>query len=89
MCDFSIEVDKYNSTALGYCLKKLENIIPEFEYDWRMYINAGSIDYGIYINISIDRKEIEICNQPRGKGEDSLDDVEDYFMELEEEEGEE
>lgn len=86
MYDFSIEVDKYNPTALGYCLKKLENIIPEFGYDWRIYINAGGIDYGIYINISIDRKEIEICNQPRGKGEDSIEDVEDYFMELEEEE---
>ena len=86
MCDFSIEVDEYNPTALGHCLKKLERIIPDFEYDWRTYINAGGIDYGIYINISISRKEIEICNQPRGKGEDSLEDVEDYFMELEEEE---
>ena len=70
---FSVEVDKYNPVALAYCLKKLEDAIPDFEYDWLCTINAGGIDYGIFLNIDTETKEIEICNQ--GDGEDLLDDV--------------
>ena len=78
---YSIEIDKHDPTALTHCLRKLEKAIPDYEYDWRIYINAGGIDYGIYLNIDIDKKEIEICNQPRGKGEDSIDDVLGNFEE--------
>lgn len=80
---YSIEIDKYNPTALTYCLRKLENAIPDYEYDWRIVINAGGIDYGIYLNIDISEKEIEICNQPKGEGDDYLDDVLELFEEEE------
>ena len=72
---FSVEIDAYNPTALTYCLKKLEDAIPDFEYEWRIRINAGGIDYGIYLNIDPEKKEIEICNQPENDGDDYLDDV--------------
>lgn len=87
---FSVEVDRYNPVALTYCLQKLEENIPKFEYDWRLFINAGGIDYGIYLNINVERKEIEICNQPEygTDGEDTLDDVFACFEEEEEDEDE-
>jgi len=69
---FSVEVDKYNPVALAYCLDKLQKEIPDFEYDWRLFINAGGIDYGIYLNIDTEKQEIEICNQPEGEGDDDL-----------------
>lgn len=72
---FSVEIDAYNPTALTHCLKKLEDAIPDFEYEWRIRINAGGIDYGIYLNIDPEEKEIEICNQPENDGDDYLDDV--------------
>ena len=80
---YSIEIDKYNPTALTHCLRKLENAIPDYEYDWRIVINAGGIDYGIYLNIDIDKKEIEICNQPiyGTNGDDALDDILKLFEE--------
>lgn len=74
---YSVEIDKYSATALGHVLKKLEDSIPDFEYDWRIYVNAGGIDYGIYLNINVDKKEITICNQPKygGDGDDDLDEI--------------
>lgn len=75
--NYSVEVDRYNPTALAYCLKKLEDNIPDFEYDWKLTINAGGIDYGVYLNIDVEKKEIEICNQPEygSDGDDMLNDV--------------
>lgn len=61
---YSVEVDNSNPTALGYCLKRLEKEVPDF-YDWKISINAGSIDYGVYLNIDIEDKSLEISNQPR------------------------
>lgn len=83
---YSIEVDKYNPTALTHCLKRLEKGIPDYEFDWRIIVNAGGIDYGVYLNINVDRNEIEICNQPSGEGDDSIDDVLELFDEDEDEE---
>ena len=85
---YSIEINKDDPTALAWCLRKLENNIPDFEYDWRIVINAGGIDYGIYLNIDIEDKEIEICNQSRygNAAEDMLDDVIELFEEEEEDE---
>ena len=89
--NYSIEVDKYNPMALAHCLQKLNESIPDFEYDWRLIANAGGIDYGIYLNIDVEKKEIEICNQPEydSDGDDSLEDVIAYFEEEENEEEEE
>lgn len=77
---YSVEVDR-SISALIYCLQRLQGGIPDFDYEWRIEINAGGIDYGIYINVDIDKKEVEISNQPRGRGEDSLDDILENFEE--------
>ena len=83
---YSIEVDRYNPTALTHCLKKMEDNISDFEYEWRIVINAGGIDYGVYLNIHTFRKEIVISNQPEGDGEDSLEDLFECLRALKEDE---
>ena len=76
---YSVEIDN-NPTALMHTLKKMEEGIPDFDWDWRLIVNSGGIDYGVYLNVDIDRREIEICNQPRhGDGEDTLDDILENF----------
>lgn len=82
--NYSVEVDRYDPMALVHCLEMLNEGIPDFEYDWTLIINAGGIDYGIYLNIDVSRKEIEICNQSRGDGNDMLDDVLQCFEEEDE-----
>ena len=73
MYSYSVEINKYDPMALINCLKKLSEGIDHFEDSWRFIINAGGIDYGIYLNFDINNKEIEICNQPSDhKGEDDL-----------------
>lgn len=84
---FSVNVDRYGE-ALVWCLRKLTNNIPNLD-DWRFSVNAGGIDYGIYLNIYTDKEEIEICNQPKGEGNDYLDDVIAYLEEKYEDEDEE
>lgn len=81
--EYSVEIDKYSATSLVDCLKNLEKEIPDFD-EWRFIINGGGIDYGIYLNFNLRDKEIEICNQPRGEGNDYLDDVIDALSEDEE-----
>lgn len=81
---YSVEVDKYNPLALALCLQKLADNIPDFEYDWRLSANGGGIDYGVYLNIDVEKKEIEICNQPE-YGSDGDDTLEEIFDALEEE----
>ena len=84
---YSIEVDNSNPSALAYCLQRLEYGIPDY-YEWKICVNAGGIDYGIYLNIDVARKEIEISNQPSGRGEDCIDDVLEEFEEDEDDEDE-
>lgn len=81
--NYSVEIDRYNPMALANCLRKLSNIIEDFEYNWRLSANGGGIDYGLYLNIDIAKKEIEICNQPEygTDGDDTLEDVIDVFVE--------
>ena len=78
---YSIEVDKYNPLALAHCLERLGNGIPNFEWDYHMTINAGGIDYGVYININLEDKTIEICNQPEygTDGNNTIDEVIENF----------
>jgi len=81
---YSVEVDRYNPMALAHCLKLLADVIQDSEYEWRLSANGGGIDYGIFLNINIFNKEIEICNQPEdGDGEDMIEDVIDGIEELE------
>lgn len=83
---YSVEIDRYNPMALSRCLKKLGDAIPDFEYEWKLSANGGGIDYGIFLNINVERKEIEICNCPEygADGDDDLYDVIKLFKEEDE-----
>lgn len=74
---FSVGLEKYNGLSLINALRLLADKIDDFAYGWCTTINAGGINRGIFLNINIDEKEIEICNQPRynAKGENTMDDV--------------
>lgn len=78
---YSIEVDRYNPLALAHCLERLGNGIPDFDCEWRLSINAGGIDYGVYINLNLEDKTIEICNQPEygTDGNNTIDEVIENF----------
>lgn len=80
---YSVEVDRYNPMALARCLEALFEAIPDFEYDWTVSANSGGITYGLYLNIDIERKEIEISNQPEFgmEGDDLIEDVVESFVE--------
>ena len=82
---YSIEVDAHNPEAMTNCMVNLANNILDFAYDWRLYINAGGIDYGTYINIDTAQKTITLCNQPEGD-EAYLDDVIQEIVDEQEEE---
>jgi len=49
--------------SLIYCLKKVQNGLDDI-YDWRVSINAGGIDYGVYFNFDSDERVLEISNCP-------------------------
>ncbi len=78
---YSVEIDRYNPMALAHTLKKMADVIPDFEYDWKVSANGGGIDYGLYLNIDIELKEIEISNQPEygTDGDDDLYEMLDQF----------
>ena len=67
---YSVDIDR-SVNSLAYCLRKVSNEIEDI-CDWRVSINAGGIDYGIYFNFDIERKELEISNQPSCGYDDSL-----------------
>lgn len=67
---YSVDINR-SVDSLAYCLRKVNNEIDNIE-DWRVSINAGGIDYGIYFNFDVERKELEICNQPSCGYDDSL-----------------
>ena len=82
---YSVEVDMYNPMALAHCFEQLAEKIHDFEYDWTLSANGGGITYGMFLNIDIERKEIEISNQPEfgSEGDDLLEDVIEAFEENE------
>jgi len=67
---YTVDIER-NVDALANCLKRVNNGIYDI-WDWRVSINAGGIDYGIYFNFDLERKELEICNQPGYGYDDSL-----------------
>ena len=67
---YSVDINR-SVDSLAYCLRKVNNGIDNID-DWRVSINAGGIDYGIYFNFDVERKELEICNQPGCGYDDSL-----------------
>lgn len=69
---YSVDINKTIS-SLAYCLNKVNNEIDTL--DWNININTCGIDYGIYFNFDIDKKELEICNQPRYDESLDLDEI--------------
>ena len=45
---YSVDINR-NVVDMAYCLQKVSEEINDI-YDWRISINAGGIDYGIYFN---------------------------------------
>lgn len=67
---YSVDIER-SMDALAYCMQKVNNGINNI-CDWRISINAGGIDYGIYFNFDTERKSLEICNQPDMGADDSF-----------------
>lgn len=67
---YSVDIAR-DIDSLATCIQRVNNGINNV-YDWRISINAGGIDYGIYFNFDINNKELEISNQPDMIAEDSL-----------------
>lgn len=74
---FSVEIER-NIESFTHCIKKVNDEINDV-WNWRISINAGGIDYGIYFNFDIENKELEICNQPQYEELDSLNDIIDII----------
>lgn len=70
---YSVDINR-SVESLAYCLQKVNNEINDV-CDWRISINAGGIDYGIYFNFDIENKELEICNQPQYDESLDLDEI--------------
>lgn len=83
---YSVDIDRSVESVL-YCLKRFNNEV-ENSYEWSIYANGGGIDYGLYFNIDLNTKELEISNQSRGEELDSLDDIIDAINENDEEDEE-
>ena len=81
---YSVDINR-SVDSVAYCLNMLNNEVDM--WDWRISINAGGIDYGVYFNFDIEKKELEICNQPfYGMETTDLDEVieaiNEYYEEL-------
>lgn len=68
--DYTVDIER-SVDALANCLRRVNNGIDDI-WDWRVSINAGGIDYGIYFNFDLENKELEISNQPADGADDSL-----------------
>ena len=69
---YSVQIER-SIEALADCLQRVNKSIDT--WDWNVYINAGGIDYGVYFNFDIDKKELEICNQPQYNESLYLDEI--------------
>ena len=58
---YSVDINR-SLDSVAYCLNRLNNEVDM--WDWRISINAGGIDYGVYFNFDLEEKELEISNQP-------------------------
>ena len=86
---YTVDIDR-SMDALAHCIQKVNNKIEDI-WDWRVSINAGGIDYGIYFNFDLEQKELEISNAPSYGYDDSLglDEIIEEINGNEEEEAEE
>lgn len=74
--------------SLIYCLKKVSQGIDNI-YEWRVSVNAGGIDYGVYFNFDSDTCTLEICNQPNTYADYTDMYLEDIIEAINEENGDE
>lgn len=84
---YSVDINR-SVESLAHCIQWVNDDINNI-WDWRISINAGGIDYGIYFNFDIENKELEICNQPRydeslGLSE-IIEEINEYYEEYDEE----
>ena len=70
---YSVQIDR-SINAFTYCMNKVNDEIYNI-WDWRITVNAGGVDYGIYFNFDLEEQELEICNQPRFKESLYLDGI--------------
>lgn len=66
---YTIDIER-SIDALAHSMEKVNGIYHIDE--WKVLINAGGIDYGIYFNFDLEQKELEISNQPSYGYDDSL-----------------
>lgn len=71
--NYTVEIDR-SVSALCYCLERLNNEVDNID-EWRVSVNAGGMNYGIYFNFDIENMELEICNQPDYNEVLNLDEV--------------
>lgn len=67
---YSVDIAR-DTESLAYCMQKVNNEIYDIP-DWYVTVNAGGIDCGIYFNFDVERKTLEISNQPDEIADDSL-----------------
>ena len=84
---YSVEINR-SVDSVAYCLNMLNSEVDM--WDWRISINAGGIDYGVYFNFDLEDKELEISNQPyygveTSYLEDVIDAINEYYEDEEEE----
>ena len=80
---YTVDIER-SMDSLAHCMQKVNNGINDI-WDWRIQINAGGIDYGIYFNFDVERKVLEISNQPDGDDSLYLDEIIDEINGEEEE----
>lgn len=85
---YTVDIER-SIDSLTNCLKRVNNGIEDI-WEWRVSINAGGIDDGIFFNFNVKEKELEICNQPGYGYDDSyyLDEIIDIINENTEEDEE-
>ena len=67
---YSVDINR-SVDSLAYCLQKVNDEVNNI-WDWRISINAGGIDWGVYFNFDLDNREMEISNQPACGADESL-----------------
>lgn len=70
---YSVDIER-SVYSLTHCLKKVNDKVENIS-DWRVSINVGGIDYGIYFNFDVENMELEISNQPSYNDTTDLDDI--------------
>lgn len=67
---YTVDIER-SIESLTLCLQRVNKGIDNI-WDWRVSINTGGIDYGIYFNFDLERKELEISNEPSYGYDDTL-----------------